>query len=244
MGKTVEAGTPVHRFKTKIKVNHGIKNLANWASSCTYNMGEIVATSIWNEIERWMQAHAKPIYDTLGNGALDSDIRQVEDAIGAKLPPDVIATYRIHNGQCDEAAWSLASCLFERRWYSTDAILTEWQMMKCWVEDGEFNGLRSQGPAEIACDLWWNLHWLPITGTGNGDFTCLDLSPGLKGSYGQVITFWHTSSERRVQASSWSAWLILYERLLKQGYFMYSEEQGGIVLRPEKVIEYSRIVEA
>jgi cell wall assembly regulator SMI1 len=201
-------------------------------------------TSTWHEIERWMQAHAKPIHDTLGIGAHDSGIRQVEDTIGAKLPRDVIATYRLHNGQRDETSGSLASSLFERRWYSTDAMLTEWQMMKSLVEDGEFDAVRSQGPDEIDCHLWWNLHWLPVTGTGNGDYTCLDLGPSPKGLYGQIITFWHTGPHRRVQAASWSAWLSLYAQLLNQGFFMYSKEEGGIVLRPEKVIEYSRIVDA
>jgi cell wall assembly regulator SMI1 len=200
-------------------------------------------TGTWYEIEKWMQVHAKPIYDTLEIGAHDSDIRRVEDAIGATLPADVVATYRIHNGQADETSGSFASCLFERRWYSTHAILTEWRMMKSLVKAGEFDAVHSQGPDEIDCRLWWNACWLPVTGTENGDYTCLDLGPGPQGAYGQVVTFCHTGPGRRVQATSWSAWLSLYARLLRQGFFMYSEEQGGIVLRPERVMEYSRIVD-
>src|SRR5436190_21108144 len=56
---------------------------------------------IWRRIERVLADAVPETFATLAPPAGDADIAFVERAIGARLPADLAASLRVHNGQAD-----------------------------------------------------------------------------------------------------------------------------------------------
>lgn len=158
---------------------------------------------LWQQLESILEETNPSVLTDLAPPATDTEISDLQDKLGVKLPDDFIATLKIHNGQRGKA-----DGLFDgSEFLSTSRILQEWTMMKEVFDSGEFDGfnpddLSSEGVKSGA----WIPKWIPIISFGNGDIWCLDLDPGEDGHYGQVIQYWHEDAAAQKEANSFTEW--------------------------------------
>src|SRR5215207_6200573 len=57
---------------------------------------------LWTRLESYLQANAPSILATLLPPATDAQIARAEAALGVKLPPDLAASLKTHDGQVQE----------------------------------------------------------------------------------------------------------------------------------------------
>jgi cell wall assembly regulator SMI1 len=183
-----------------------------------------IERALWNQFEAWLAEHWPDGLAALNGPATETEIVELEDALGVRLPSDFAACLRIHNGQSDTAGGLFDNSEF----LSTRAILEQWKVWKDLLDSGEFKGIESEPQSGIRND-WWHQKWIPITHNGGGDHYCIDLAPTAEGHCGQVITMWHDMAEREVQASSFHEWLDRYVRAVLSGRYVYSDDFGGLV---------------
>ena len=91
----------------------------------------------WDRIHLWLAAHAPDVLASLGPPATESQFQAAEQTIGAELPEDVKACYRVHNGQLK--LFTAPSIFYGHRWHS----LAD---MAAYVE----SALERQSPERIA----------------------------------------------------------------------------------------------
>jgi cell wall assembly regulator SMI1 len=129
----------------------------------------------------------------------------------------------LHNGQSGGPwlIWGLELLSLER-------LRDEWGAWKGLLDQGAFRTFRSDTDGRTVDD-WWHPCWLPLTYDGGGNHHCLDLHPGPKGQFGQIIAMWHDDSPRPVVAPSFRAWLVAFADALEAGEYVYSEQYVGLV---------------
>jgi cell wall assembly regulator SMI1/ankyrin repeat protein len=159
---------------------------------------------LWKRIEKALKA-APAVKKSLKKGATEAQIAACEAALGATFPPDLLASYLIHDGQMTGA-----ECLFPEEFANLDSgflllrleeIGSQWKMWKGLADGGEFKKLKSQPDAGVRSD-WWNAKWVPFAWDGGGDSLCVDLAPAKGGTAGQVILHQHADSGRSRKATS------------------------------------------
>src|SRR5262249_35008797 len=94
------------------------------------NKGATRMKAVWKRIHAWLDANAPEGYGHLCPGASAEALQAAEQALGLKLPADVRASYRVHDGQGNEPGliggegWCLLSLqeMIEqwRRWSRSD----------------------------------------------------------------------------------------------------------------------------
>lgn len=158
---------------------------------------------LWQRLESSLEKTHPSILADLAAPATDTEIIDLEQKLGVKLPDDFIACLKIHNGQRGKAAGLFDGSEF----LSTSRILEEWSIMKDVFDNGEFDDLNLE---DLSVDGVkggaWIEKWIPIIGYGNGDLWCLDLDPGDGGSSGQVIQYWHEDFETQNEARNFKDW--------------------------------------
>ncbi len=178
----------------------------------------------WTKIEKWLKTNAAPIYESLNEGATEEDFEELEDLINKKLPENFKAFYRRHDGQSPTSDGMIDA----EELLSISRIMEEWEVWKDLDDKGVFDDSVSDADNGVRED-WWNPLWIPVTCDGSGNHYCLDLNPDEGGKKGQIIRIWHDSAERELIANSFEEWINDYADDLEAGYFIYSEEWGGIV---------------
>src|SRR5262249_52368375 len=137
-----------------------------------------------------------------------------EQAMGVTLPEDMRACYRVHDGQQQilvnvtyaQNLRCIPYFLYGDEWLSLEGIVRTWQMMKGLLDDGAFDGIRSEPRGPIRAD-WWHPAWVPVTDDTTGYMKCLDLAPTSLEAVGQVISWCHDDATRTVRAKSFTEWL-------------------------------------
>ena len=179
---------------------------------------------LWLRFENWLQVNAPPLLAELNAGATEAELSNLAATIGAALPADFPAFYRIHNGQ-----QSYRSGLFDgEELLSVPRMLDEWTIWRDLLTSGDFADAYSEPTAGVRAD-WWHPLWLPLTYDGAGNHHCLDLAPAPGGTPGQIIRMWHDDTERPLVASSFTEWFMQYVKGLEAGNYAFSEDCGGIV---------------
>ncbi len=167
--------------------------------------------AIWADIDRWLSAKAPATFKRLKPGAAPAALADVEKAIGKKLPPDLAASYQVHDGF---------------------AYLTDYEYLPCavglkrWNEQASAKGAK---PAKAAHQgklkpQFWNKGWFPVAMDSGGNFLCVDLDPADGGTAGQVL-FWDAAEGPRVsEHDSFGSWLETYRNALLAGRFTVDED--------------------
>ena len=155
----------------------------------------------------------------LNEGASEKQISQLESLIGLKLPEEVRASLKRHDGQKSNviSVWGGLELL------SCEGIAHNWQINKELLseetgwEDGEVEeGVKQQ---------WWNPRWIPWLDNGRGDLTCIDMDPATEGSKGQIIDVGHDSGERPLLYPGFIDFMADFVEDLKSGAaFEYDDE--------------------
>lgn len=176
--------------------------------------------SVWDRIHAWLGANAPTGYGDLRPGAGEDEIRAAEEAMGLKLPDDVIASYLIHDGQETRARYGRG------------------------IVGGE--GWRLLPLCEIV-ELWG--HWsradpsdarhVPIADIGTGDCVFLNLDPDFRAldpdaeEPGYLMIQRRDTAEPYAWMASFSSWLEEFADELARGRFAYSERQGSVMYADE-----------
>ena len=180
---------------------------------------------LWHKYRQWLGVHFKEGIDALNVGASEEQLSQLEASIGKKLPNDYRDWLKIHNGQADDSV----GLLYSNEFLSTSRLVSEWQVMNQLLDDGKFSHTSESEPADAIKPDWWNNNWLPISSDGNGNLVCIDLSPGAKGTLGQIIDFDHETVHRTLLAKSFREYISNYLHDLESERYSYSDDYGALV---------------
>lgn len=183
--------------------------------------------TLWNRIKAVLQEIAPELLKQLNPGISQKEIEILEAAIGTKLPEDMVAFYKVHNGQDRESAGLING----EELLSLERVYDEWFVWKDLSDNGTFEedkvAFRSEPENGIKND-WWNPKWIPVTYNGSGDHICIDLDPAAEGKKGQMIRMWHDARERSLESGSFKEWIENYVHLLESGQMVYDEDYFGI----------------
>lgn len=167
-------------------------------------------TESWARIESWLAANAPEIRESLNPPAASGELEDLATTIGQELPADLVASYRIHDGQADDAAGGMMP--FGENYgdighslASLEEVIMDYEMMTELLEGGDFVGIEKE-PHDAIKAAPWNKGWIPIANDGGGDYHCVDLDPGPKGTWGQIITVVEGPTQA-VIADSLAEWL-------------------------------------
>ena len=142
----------------------------------------------WRRIESWFADRHPEVALGLAKGASEKSIAAAEKKLGARFPPDVRASFLVHDGQVDEPGVQLWP--WARRLGSLESLTA------CWTGDRKYFDERT-----MAERLDWlsddrkvrqvHLHprQVPLGGSRHWDYGRLlvDLIPGPEGVEGQII---------------------------------------------------------
>ncbi len=137
----------------------------------------------------------------LAEGASAKAIAAAQKVLGAKLPDEVVAFYRRHDGSAELPAVEGRELLPLAR------IVSEWKIWKDLLDQGTFEENDHGMPSKGVQKKWWIPEWVPVTYDGAGNHHVLDLAPANGGTYGQILSFWHDDDARTVVAESFLEWL-------------------------------------
>ena len=126
--------------------------------------------------------------------------------MGVRLPDDVKASYRVHDGQGQEPG-----LIGGEGWL----LLPLRDVVETW-------GRWFQANPDDA-------HRVPIASNRGSDFVFVDLDPASEGS-GSIMIQRADSADPDRLAPSFTAWLAQFADELEDGVFAYSQEDGEVVL--------------
>ncbi len=160
--------------------------------------------AIWNRIHAWLDANAPEGYGHLRPGASAEEIQAAEKAMGLKLPADVKASYRIHDGQGNEPG-----LIGGEGW----CLLPIQEMVKLWRRWSRSD------PKDV--------NYMPVAWGVMSDYVFLDLRPDAE-EPGCLMVQRRDSADPHPVAPSFRFWLEDFAAKLDEGEFAYSKVDGCI----------------
>lgn len=174
---------------------------------------------LWKRIKKGLKANPS-VKKSLRPGATREQLAASEAALGVALPPDLRASYLIHDGQKPEADGLFPEGFVdldsEFVLLTLDELVSQWKTWKELVDGGEFKKQKSQPDAGVRAD-WWKAKWVPFAWDGGGDSLCVDLAPTRGGTAGQVILHQHAAAGRSRKAANVQALLQMLAEHLEEG---------------------------
>jgi cell wall assembly regulator SMI1 len=142
--------------------------------------------------------------------------------MGVRLPDDVRAAYRIHDGQDGQDLFN------GRRWLPLADVVRLWEMMmEACTEDGPPDAVPEE--AEVRTD-YWLADWIPLAWGGMGDRLFLDLNPPPAGKLGQILLWWKDlDPTASVEADSFADALEDLAFQLEEGDWTTHPDYDGLV---------------
>lgn len=160
--------------------------------------------TLWKRIEKALNANPA-VKKSPKKGATEKQIAACEQALGITFPPDLRASYLIHDGQKAGTDGlfpeGFAELDAEFALLSLDEVAKEWKTWRQLDDVGEFKKRKTLSDAGVRSD-WWNPKWVPFASDGGGDSLCVDLAPAKGGIAGQVIMHQHADDARPKKATS------------------------------------------
>lgn len=169
--------------------------------------------AIWKRIHAWLRANAPEGYGQLRPGASAEEIEAAEQALGLKLPADVKASYRLHDGQGNEPG-----LIGGEGW----CLLSLQDMVEWWRR-------WSRSDSRFA-------NRVPIAWGVVDDVIFLELGQEAE-QPGSLIVQRRDSQEPDPVAPSFRSWLGDFADMLEDDEFAYSEEHGGILYADDLDLE-------
>ncbi len=122
-----------------------------------------------------------------------------EAQLGLALPPSARDLYLLGDGQPLSAV-----CLWNAfRLMALEEVVEA----AAFLNDFFPGGINEENPDHAPMDVdagiratWWWPKWIPVLTNDSGDYLCLDLDPTAQGQVGQLISYYHDETFRRVEA--------------------------------------------
>jgi hypothetical protein len=171
--------------------------------------------AIWDRIHIWLDAHAPAGYGDLRPGAGADEIRAAEETLGLKLADDVVASYRIHDGQGNGPG-----LVGGEGWW----LLPLERMVKQWRDWSDAD------PRDA--------YLVPFAWIGTGDYVLLNLDPDFRNLDPEAEEPGYLVVRRKGDdpdpfMPSFSFWLEDFADELESGRFAYSERHGEVMYADE-----------
>ena len=161
--------------------------------------------SLWTEIDRWLADHAPTTLASLAPGVAAETLRTVEAALGRTLPPEVVASYQIHDGYAGLAGGY--------EYVSLEAGLELWEAQA----EAHGDAPKRSAHKDRIQPVFWHPGWFPIAADSGGNLLCVDLDPAPAGTLGQIV-YWEMHEGPFVGAhAGWGAWLAAFRDELAAG---------------------------
>jgi cell wall assembly regulator SMI1 len=200
--------------------------------------GPVDVAAVWKRIETAVGALATELVDNLAPGATDKEINAFEKAIGRKLPEEVRASFRAHNGQ---PHWEYEHPVFHSIDFgSLTWALNEWNGWLDLEDEEDLNSFARDNGKSTPKDAiqlgYTNRNWIQLVGIGGSNYFGLDFLPGPKGLPGQVINFGRDEEYKAVWAWSWGWFLTDLAEELEAGNFRFQvdgEDRGLYLIDPD-----------
>lgn len=168
----------------------------------------------WRRIESEIVRQGSEPEQWLMPGAEVEDFAETRASFKRVLPPDVRASWRVHNGQPEEsylfrlpstAKWLEGKVGLYRILPLFEAV-KERKRQQSFVGKGVYEGQRIDAESGIQ-PVAWHKGWLPVGRNFTGDLWCIDTAPAEGGIRGQVILVSSESPIRTRVAESWRSLL-------------------------------------
>jgi cell wall assembly regulator SMI1 len=173
----------------------------------------------WDRIIQWHRTHVTddgdPVLFAPPPAASEEGIARAEHALGHRLPDDLRASYRMHDGSGRYGIFP-----WGYRFLSVAELAGEWHRNQSLLSGLDWDA-RPAGPIR---PVYWSAGWVPVGSNDSGDYDCVDLDPGPGGTLAQVIQFNHEVGPTRVAAASFGSWLARYADLLEAGVYRYDPD--------------------
>ena len=176
-------------------------------------------TLTFSHIRDWMRAHAPGV--NLCPQADPAALDNFAAKSGLSLPDDLRELLLIADGELRGSAGLIGNW----RLLPITEIQASWGLMTQLSRKGAFTDLEPETPPYIR-KAWWDSGWIPVVGSGDGGFFCLDTNPPEPERTGQVLLFQQERPERPLVAGSLHAWLDRIARDLDADIYTYDNEAG------------------
>lgn len=158
------------------------------------------ASELFGDYTRWLRVNVPRAYENLAPRARGTDLAELEQILGQRLPDAVRDVLRVHNGQVhtdtdshdDEDA---VPCLPGLSFLSTTLIGQVWLQWERVRRTNGIDELQSAGDVMPGAEdrvrpLYTSPGWIPLwADPARSDYIGLDLDPDSNGIPGQIINF-------------------------------------------------------
>ena len=136
-------------------------------------------TENWQEVERWLSAHAPKVLASLPKGASAKALAEAEKVLGLALPQDLRESLAVHDGSAETFAFYGPNDILLGKPLSAKEVVASWCSLEFLAggRSESFKGVKR---------FWWNRKWVPILRVV-GDYTCIDLDPAKGGKAGASV---------------------------------------------------------
>lgn len=207
----------------------------------------------WARIDAWAESHYPELYDQLSYPATAQDIDDLEADLDCSLPPDVRESLMVHDGQ--DRGGKPTGILFGVTLLDCEEIVEEWQLWKkvadAYVREtlplpdlesssststsasrrqskifGATQRFQSCRPPDTIQRVYAHPAWIPLAKDFSGNNIAVDLSPGPRGTWGQVILFGRECETKYVVARSWASFLAAVADDFEAGEARFDTDDG------------------
>lgn len=170
-----------------------------------------------------LKSHISNVEELLNPAVEESELNLFESMMNCKFPEDFRKLYMNSNGEGEQIFGVMAGL----GWMDIESIVSNWKSLLESAYD-----IISSKPDEIK-DGNYREGWIPFAEDGGGSFLAIDLDPGEKGVYGQIITIDHNSDFSYVIAESLGHFFAFIDSSLRNGSLSMREEDDVIILSRE-----------
>ncbi len=181
----------------------------------------------WKRIELWLTTNAPEALEYLKGPATEDAIGRAEAKLRLKLPDDVRASLLVHDGSANPTSdYGIAEGFVL---YSLDKVIKTRELMHRLRASGDIPASldREAEPDPGVRPVWWHDNWIPVAANTSRVLVCVDLDPAPGGSFGQLVLYISDTSDRKVIAPSFAAWLERIATRLESGTIVARRDDTG-----------------
>ncbi|ODV61242.1 SMI1/KNR4 family protein, partial [Ascoidea rubescens DSM 1968] len=201
---------------------------------------------IWERLENFFDENYVELYDNLSDPATAADLNELENDLNCTLPLDIRESWQIHDGQ--ERPGKPTGVIMGLTLLDIESIVEEygvWQTAAKRINHQKYlydqKKTRIIAPPKPGINFVAHQHsipegsiqptyvhpgWIPLAKDFSGNNIAVDLAPGPKGKWGQIIVFGHDFDTKFVISSSWSDFLNKVVTEYENDEYLLDERDG------------------
>ena len=209
-------------------------------------MSSVEFENSWKIIIQWLEQHSPGTLNTLNPPATDHDIESIEDHYGIKLPADLEALYRLHNGQNTQGP-DIVNFIYGQTFVPVSYGLDLHQgAIADYIEEIDFPNFQNI-PKHVSPVKETPLNFFPILSGHSRYALCADFKPSSEGQFGQLVFYDSEGSSVMKVCNSVTELLSVFASDLESGLYTKNQDDP-LWLHASKEVDlvnwgYNRIYE-